>query len=539
LRSGNVTIVKDRPHRKVYRVDLAQRSVYVKQYRAASWRDAAKTLLRGSAARREWRKSLAVAGRGLPTARVLALGEGRRGRLKGGSLLVAEAIADSLPLDEFIRRVLPTLARAPGARLRRTLTKRLAELCAQCHRAGVLQTDLHAGNVLVQGPAPSEERPATAGRPPLDEEGMRLYLIDLSAVRLRRRLSWRAARNNLAMLCAGLMEHSTRSDRWRFWRCYLAARGDLHISCPRRTGAQIEGLARVHSRRVVRGRDDRCLKVNGDFHRVQGAAGAAHALSGVTSEQMAELLRDPEAPLRHFRHRVEKISHSSVLVKAELPLCGGTSHVAYKQFRANRWWKRLLRWFRSDRAMDGWRRGHALLARGIATARPLIVCRPSGGRDSFLATEWINGAENLHLFLWRIAGLPPRQKGQLARQCIERLGALVGRLHAWRFAHRDLKAGNLVAAQSGDDVDVYLIDLDGLRLRRWLPRSTRACNLARLAASLELHPWITRPLRLRFFLAYLKHAGAPRGDWKRLWKEVARRRETILCAMRRRGRTVA
>src|SRR4051812_37497265 len=75
LSEGRVHIVKHASHRTVYRVDLAQRTIFLKHYRVLALLNAATHLLRGSAARREWRNALEVRRRQVPTVTPIALGE--------------------------------------------------------------------------------------------------------------------------------------------------------------------------------------------------------------------------------------------------------------------------------------------------------------------------------------------------------------------------------------------------------------------------------------------------------------------------------
>ena len=106
-----------------------------------------------------------------------------------------------------------------------------------------------------------------------------------------------------------------------------------------------------------------------------------------------------------------------------------------------------------------------LLSRAIATPRPLLACRPRGWTTcgtSALVTQWIVGAENLHVFGWRIAALPLAARLRLAARCGEALGRLLGRMHALGAAHRNLKAANVLVVEEGGEAVVYLVDLDGL-----------------------------------------------------------------------------
>lgn len=527
IREGTARIVKDGPHRTVYRVDLPARSVYVKHYRCRRWLRAARHLFRASSSRREWRGTREVARRGVATVEPVALGEERRGGLVADSFFVTAALPGTQALDRYIDAHLPRLPPRARAVARRMLVVALARFTAAAHRAGVDHDDLHTGNLLVQSQAAEADAP---------DDLPRLFLIDLPGVRLSGPLAWRRTRASLAALDATLLRRSSRAERWRFWQEYLRQRPELALGDARAAALEVAQRSRAHLRHVLRGRDDRALRANRDFQCLRSVAGRAWGTRDIAVEELRGLLDDPAGVLRRGQHDPVKISHRSLIVEAELPTAQGVRHVAYKRWREASWWKRLASRWRRSRAISAWRLGHALLNRGIATARPLAAIEPAGRPgESYLATEWIADAENLHLFCWRIAEYPAAERVRRTRQAAAALGKLIGRLHAWQIAHRDLKGCNLLLAERGEDVAAWPIDLDGVRIRRRLSVSERADNLARLATSMELHPWLTRSDRCRFLRAYVGQVPELACGYQWLWRAVARRSRALTARMRRRG----
>ena len=274
-----------------------------------------------------------------------------------------------------------------------------------------------------------------------------------------------------------------------------------------------------------------------DYIVVRTAAGAAYGAARLPETAVAQLLEHPDALLWRHLDRPVKLSHETLMVEAELPLLGGPVRAAYKQFRPRGWWKTLSGRFRTSRAMRGWTLGRALLALGIATPRPLAVCEPRRGSPpgaSYLATEWIPG-ENLHVFGWRLADLPIARRLRLASRCAESAGRLLGKMHAAGVVHRDLKAANLVAVEGANDVAVYLVRL-GRRASGGRPHvRRRAADLARLAAGLAAHPWVTPAICRRFLRAYLESPSESL-DWKPLWRAIARRAAAHVRRQQRQGR---
>ncbi len=275
-----------------------------------------------------------------------------------------------------------------------------------------------------------------------------------------------------------------------------------------------------------------------DYIVVRTAAGTAYGTALLPEASLSQLLEHPETLLWRHLDQPIKLSHDSVLVQAELPLAGGTVPIAYKQFRPQGWWKAFWGRFRTSRALRAWTLGRTLLALGIATPRPLAAIEPRRGPPrgaNYLATEWIPG-ENLHVFAWRLAKLPSERRLRLASRCAENAGRLLGRMHAAGVVHRDLKAANLVAVEAENDVAVYLVDLDGVRMGCRPHMCRRAADLARLAAGLAAHPWVTPTICRRFLRAYVEESRPAAIDWKRLWRAVARRADAHVQRQRRQGR---
>jgi tRNA A-37 threonylcarbamoyl transferase component Bud32 len=144
----------------------------------------------------------------------------------------------------------------------------------------------------------------------------------------------------------------------------------------------------------------------------------------------------------------------------------------------------------------------------------------------------------LHAFAERLADSDEAIRRRKARRCAAVLGSLLGRMHGWDVAHRDLKAANLLIVDRDAGLDAYLIDLDGVRLLKRISPRRCARNIARLAASMEAHPWITRTDRLRFLRVYLREATIEATDWKSFWREVAAHSRKLLILMHKRQQVI-
>jgi serine/threonine protein kinase len=203
--------------------------------------------------------------------------------------------------------------------------------------------------------------------------------------------------------------------------------------------------------------------------------------------------------------------------------------VFIKRPRRKQKWKVLLDCFRPSRTVRAFRLGHALLTRRISTALPLVALEKRRGpvlTDSILITEAVE-APTMQEFFETWLSIPPRgdtpltvaQQRQLAQEVLAKLGRMVQILHDNRFAHRDLKATNiLVLWAPGQPPEVVLIDLDGLK-RVWLITTRRKYQgLMRLNVSLLLCPQVNHAGRLRMLLGYLRRPGCGKIEFKPFWR---------------------
>ncbi len=252
------------------------------------------------------------------------------------------------------------------------------------------------------------------------------------------------------------------------------------------------------------------------------------------------IAKDPHRFIRSAASLPVKISRETLVLQVEMPLGQESIVVAVKQYCRHSLWKAVAGLARRPKAVRNWAKAQFLAARDIATPRPILACllrdwASLGG--SFLVTQWVGG-ENLHLFGWRLAKRPPVERLRIAAECADSLGRLVGRMHAAGAAHRDLKAANLVVVEKDGRLETWLVDLDGLQIGRSVSLARRARDIARLAAGLAAHPWVTHSISRRFLRAYLSAYPGNATDWKPLWRAIAARAAQIVHRKQKRGQDV-
>jgi tRNA A-37 threonylcarbamoyl transferase component Bud32 len=400
----------------------------------------------------------------------------------------------------------------------------LGAFLARLHRLGVEHGDPHPGNFVV--------RWQTNGDP-------LLHLIDLHLVQVGAPLRWPAARTNLLVFNRWFVQKTSRTDRQRFWRAYVAGRPDL-------PALQTEG------RKLVRGletdtwrscldfwrkRDARCLRDGKYFHVLRGPGWKAWGVRDMPRTLLERLGRDPEAPLRGAQ-RILKHSRSSTVAVVDLDLGQGMVTCAYKKFAWTKWRLPALHLVRATPVLRSWVNGHRMVECGLPTPRPLAVIeRRTLGfvREGYLIAPLLRGAVDLHAWLEARSGEAHAHRCEL----LEKLARLVRRLHDCGLSHRDLKAANVLVTEEAGALALHFVDLVGVERHPQFTPRRRVRDLARLHASASRHPEITRTDKLRFLRVYLQWGLRGNRGWKTWWRAVVQATEHKLAKNRQRGRPIS
>jgi tRNA A-37 threonylcarbamoyl transferase component Bud32 len=513
------TLVKQNASRTVYRGSIGDTDIYLKHFHGRSFFHRLARMLGVSQAARELYFAKYLRATGVETPKPLAASTGQP------EWYATVAVEDALPGDQW-----HDTQRESGPAGRQAIanaTIALAELIARMHSAGVIHRDLHCGNILV---ARHQDSP-------------RLVLTDLHRLKRRRRLTRLCKTANLAQLLHDLRDTTTRTQRLRFLKHYLAlsgARGTL-----RGWEFLIDQMARRHTRKHHAHRDRRINRKNRYFtevslpnhwkgqvvlaskHHPPGSTAANHVL---TAEQWTEVLALGPKLLEGDDIEVIKDSPSARVVRRKLKIGSVELDVHVKRPRRKKIWKILLDCFRTSRPLRVFRLGHQIMTRGVDTALPLAAVERRIGpflTDSILITESLQ-ASNLNQFLHvRLAHIADPQLSELSqarRECIARnvlsgLGHMVRRLHDNNLVHRDLKSGNIFVHWTPQDgPSIVLIDLDGLKRVSRISMRQRFQGLMRLNVSLLACTSVSHHGRLRMLLGYLRRPGAGRIQFKPYWR---------------------
>lgn len=284
----------------------------------------------------------------------------------------------------------------------------------------------------------------------------------------------------------------------------------------------LPSLARV--RKPAIGRREFATRDPTSLSRIKGSKRTGIAASVVSRANLIQLVEFPELPFRSgFRHAVKDDKHSRV-VRTTLRTGAHRISVAYKRIRRIGW-KRVRDLIWPRRHLHVWNMARYLVERRVPTALPIALVSPrlwARKRDSYFATQWIEGAVELQSHLDELVRQPAALRARLTKATAESLGSLIGQLHRFRVSHRDLKPANLLITSSGEKAVAHVVDLDGSRIRIWMRDRERLKNLRRLAAGVKSWPQLTWSMHLRFIKAYLLTLRGSAKEWKSTWMRLAR-----------------
>jgi len=165
----------------------------------------------------------------------------------------------------------------------------------------------------------------------------------------------------------------------------------------------------------------------------------------------------------------------------------------------------LRRLFHENRCLTSWKMSRALAVRGIPVPRSLGYFEIKG--QSYFLAELLGDRLHLNAYLSAITD------ESVKRQALKKLALWLRKIHDAHVWQKDFKSNNILCQQG----QYYMIDLDGVRLRRLTDRD-RITNLSQLNASLSNA--ITIKDRLRFFDYYSADKKSSRHQRRVFYKEI-------------------
>ena len=154
---------------------------------------------------------------------------------------------------------------------------------------------------------------------------------------------------------------------------------------------------------------------------------------------------------------------------AEMQTPNNRHPVVVKQFKNQGLKKRIERRFKGSKAERSWRVAKELVRVGLATPEPMLWVESNEIEGpSFFVARFLVGAVEVRQFFRRLNEDPEAREFPVVDEqaFLTRLGRLARKINDAGILYRDLSMGNILAVQTGDDVDLYLVDFNRARIGR-------------------------------------------------------------------------
>lgn len=325
--------------------------------------------------------------------------------------------------------------RSSDAEQRFLLMQQLLQTVALHHQAGLLQTDLHLKNFLVQKHAGQSDV---------------IYTLDGDGIR---RLSpWLRQREQLRNLATLFSKMDVLDDGW-IAELHVRYCAQLRLKSSPQAVARVWQLTQKIRNQVANGYADKkvfrnCtdVKVTQNFRQFMAVASGfnleSDAPAGILNS-MDEYLQDPQ---RNIKNGNTCTVGKALLVSQPLVI---------KRYNIKNFWHGLNRALRVSRAAKSWANAHRLIISNIATAKPLALLEGRFGclrRRAYYLSAYVDAPDVKQFFTSAIA----ESDKQIAARNV---AALFYKLYLLGYSHGDCKATNIKIV----NLAPVLIDLDAMQ----------------------------------------------------------------------------
>ncbi len=540
-------LIKKNAQREVWFVNINGYSCYAKYYMRNGKLWQLKRLYRGPACIKEWNVAQYALSHNVKCVKPLAYAISTDINSVIDCLLITAGEARTLPLADYWKKI-STETGYIKFRYENKLIDAIAELLAKAHHCGLAHSDLHPGNLLVEY---------------LNPTAPKVYLVDLHSIKIARPVSDRDAIYNIAQLNQWFRQHATITQRLKLLKRYMYHRSQLSNGRSgnfsqdnfRYWAQALNQAAERHTQKIWASRDRRAVRTSKYFAKLTLSnhwqanvfLKTKHSLEyslyshlEFNAEDWRKALAKPEELLENFvrQTRPFKNSRSALVCKGKLFVGQHELNVVAKRHIRKKPIAALWDCIRQSRARRAWKMSFAMIHRGIPVAQPLAVLERRVGQiltDSVFITENVEPSVNLRVFLTSILPVLPQElRRRVKISLTEKLATILKKMHQNGFSHRDMKATNIllrnVTIESAKDIipeqiQIILVDLDGLKLKRRTNPKDQLRALTRLSISADLSAYVTLTDRLRFLKFYMRRIGSGKPEWKKLWRDIQSERE--------------
>lgn len=534
LDANLVKTIKSGSHRSVYQIPLSGFDIHLKHNRISGPRAFLRECFRSTKANNEFRLALDLLSLGIPTIAPLAFGTSAG--FSPESFIITHTLENATPLNNYWE-TLQSQSWEESWNHRHELIKALAIFLAAMHRKGVVHTDLHPGNLMVET---NKQKPS------------RIIMLDLHPVKIHKAaVPWDIRLENLAMLDRWAALHASLTDRMRLWDYYTKEVGEFEGDNAfafhdkywlKKQIVIMKALESNANLKLWSSFDPRCIGNNRRFKKFTHNKVKGHHVADLGEACLIDLVNLQTESGNSPPLKILKKSKSSEVIALTIQDGAIERKIIYKKIFATKMLDPLLSLFRPDGTSRSWTMGHALIIRQLPTPRPLAMWHThSVGLkvDGVIITEEILDAMDLPKYLLKIEQLDEPLKTQVLRVLVNKVAHLIRKMHDLSVSHRDLKSPNLMVSENGGDLKIWLVDLVGVRTHTHLSDEKKAQNLARLNSSFVNSKQISNSEKLRFLRQYLRWGMEGPFTWKAWWRKIGRLTGLKIAKNQRSGRPLA
>lgn len=486
--SPAMRVIRLKPARDsfIVSIDGSSPEMFVKVHRYEKPREKIKAVFGDSRARAEWKMGTRMFECGLPVAEPLGLGERRSRGLVSDSILILQAIPQSMSLSRYLHEEFSSEPSSLSEHHNEFL-KSVGQLVHRIHAAGFWHPDLHTANILVS---------ANVSPPALS-------LVDLHSAGSSTSISRRRRMSDLATMIFSLRGSLNEPQMRAVLAGYRPEAGEAEIA------AMLARLSKsadsIHKRRV-KSRAKRCLKTSGSFVVERRGNVKLYRRREFDSATIINVVN---------RHNEITVQEASELVKSKsngaltvFPLSDAIDEKFYVKEFANRGLIRLLETlFYVHRGRRAWKASHLLRILGVPCAEPVALAearRCGLPHTSYLIMKEISHARRLSVFLlnryFRVAECLTKNEILEKRNFVREGVNALREFHLKNIYHKDLSAKNLLVDPAcNGKLRFYCVDTDSIQFPRRLSLRRRIKNLAQLNG---VPSCIKTTDRMRFYMQY-------------------------------------
>lgn len=244
-------------------------------------------------------------------------------------------------------------------------------------------------------------------------------------------------------------------------------------------------------------------------------------LGKMNLERFCDFLSDPVRINASCEQVFREGRHSRVMV-CRYEEAGAELRFVYKSFPRRAGGKGAVERIFSGKAERVFRAMRAYRQKGGKVLEALgAVTYAAGEIEGAVLTPYYADSMDLYHFVLRLCEFGEREKITIKREIGRQVAEIFYQLHRFGYYHRDAKAQNFLVRENGDGVNIYLLDVEGIR-RRFLSGRRRAeTGPARLASSLMFSAELTRTDGWRCVKSFAHHIGLDKPKTKEMFRRLA------------------